>query len=302
MKRILLAILIVFCAVTFINAQGLTSKKGIPILPQKGDYALGVNATPFLNYLGNFMNGNTNNTNTVNFSFVSNSVNTIYGKYFLEDDKAVRVNFRFGKITETQKVFIMKDISPVPVPPVLPTEEVVEDSWKNSQTIIALSGGLEKRRGHGRVQGIYGGDIGIIFMSEKNTYEYGNPINADYPSPDRTSFNFGDNYVGTNFIGNDEWITECKEGSVFGFSIRGFVGVEYFFAPKISIGGEFGWGIGFYSMGEGEQTSESWNITTITTPPQNPYLVEKTTKEAGGSTFRIDTDNLNGVVIILFYF
>ncbi|GHU94768.1 hypothetical protein FACS1894156_3400 [Bacteroidia bacterium] len=35
-----------------------------------------------------------------------------------------------------------------------------------------------------------------------------------------------------------------------------FVGVEYFFAPQISIGGEFGLGVAYHIRGQDEITSE----------------------------------------------
>ena len=37
-----------------------------------------------------------------------------------------------------------------------------------------------------------------------------------------------------------------SEGLDVAIGARGFVGVEYFVVPKISIGGEYGWGIGFF--------------------------------------------------------
>jgi hypothetical protein len=35
-------------------AQDLTSKKGEPFLPEAGDWGLGIDANPFLEYAGNF--------------------------------------------------------------------------------------------------------------------------------------------------------------------------------------------------------------------------------------------------------
>lgn len=47
---------IIFTASLFIafniQAHEITSKKGIPILPKKGDIAIGVSATPFLDFVG----------------------------------------------------------------------------------------------------------------------------------------------------------------------------------------------------------------------------------------------------------
>ena len=43
-------------------AQDLTSKKGEPFLPEAGDYMIGIDANPFLNYLGNFFGKTVANT------------------------------------------------------------------------------------------------------------------------------------------------------------------------------------------------------------------------------------------------
>jgi hypothetical protein len=37
--------------------------------------------------------------------------------------------------------------------------------------------------------------------------------------------------------------------SGYGFGLRGFIGAEYFFMPKMSIGGEFGWGLAYVKNG-----------------------------------------------------
>ncbi|NQT78499.1 MAG: hypothetical protein HQ565_12345, partial [Bacteroidetes bacterium] len=84
-----------------------------------------------------------------------------------------------------------------------------------------------------------------------------------------------------------------KAGMEFGLGVRAFVGVEYFFAPKISLGGELGWGIGFLSQGKGSVETEKWDGTAVQTI---------TTDVGGGSQFRVDTDNLGGSINLLFYF
>lgn len=63
-----------------IFAQELTSKKGEPILPEKGDWSFSIDANPFLFYIGNIFNkggiatttaGNvvTNNNQPPSFAF-----------------------------------------------------------------------------------------------------------------------------------------------------------------------------------------------------------------------------------------
>lgn len=56
-KTLLVAAAALFASVTFAQEGIITNKKGTPILPQAGDYAIGVDATPFLEYFGNMFNG-----------------------------------------------------------------------------------------------------------------------------------------------------------------------------------------------------------------------------------------------------
>ena len=51
MKKSVLALAMAF-GVSSAFAQDLTSKKGEPILPEAGDWAISASANPFLNYIG----------------------------------------------------------------------------------------------------------------------------------------------------------------------------------------------------------------------------------------------------------
>ena len=68
----------------------------------------------------------------------------------------------------------------------------------------------------------------------------------------------------------------------FGIGVRGFIGAEYFIFPKIAIGAEYGWGIGYQMSGKGKQTVESINAGTT--------IGEVETETAGSSKFGFDTD------------
>lgn len=284
MKKSITFLVLMLILSVFVNAQELTSKKGVPILPEKGEYAIGIDAVPFFYYLGNMFNGNTSNGGPL-FDFTGNYPMTFYGKYMVDAKTAYRVKLQIGYNSLTDKEFVTKDAA-TPDPDVQ-----VEDKAKRNRTDIVLGFGLEKRRGKGRLQGIYGAEALIIYGAQKSTFEYGNSWN---PTLLHHTADFGDNY----YMGNpDNIITEDKSGSSFGFGVRGFVGVEYFFAPKISIGGEFGWGLDIVSQGEGSTTFEYIDNTTAT-----PFVDTKIINNAGGSNFGFGTDNLSGAINLLFYF
>ena len=92
-----------------------------------------------------------------------------------------------------------------------------------------------------------------------------------------------------------------KSGATFQFGVRCFVGVEYFVLPKISLGGEFGWGIGLQTQGAAQVTTESLNTTSNGS-------TTVTNKGGKSTTFNIGTDNKNsifgptGSIRVNFYF
>lgn len=72
----------------------------------------------------------------------------------------------------------------------------------------------------------------------------------------------------------------------FNVGVRAFVGAEYFVAPKVSIGGEFGWGIGFAMNGKSKTEIESIGGAT-------PAVGTQEIEGNKSSSFIIDTNNNN---------
>ncbi len=248
--------------------------------PESGDWAIGVDATPFLSYFGNFIGGNgLNAAPTWNFLTTNQ---TITGKYFVEDDKAYRASLRIGFGSVTQRGMSAQSGAAAPTYPALGS--TVEDTYKSGYNNIGLAGGLEFRKGTGRLIGFYGAELGIALGSSKEAYTYGNAIvAADGTIPATT--NFGSN-ITTDTYGNAARVTESKSGSMFGVGVRGFIGAEYFILPKMSIGGEFGWGLGVMSMGANSTSLESTDGTTV-----GAQTIEGTKT----SFFGVDTDFNNTV-------
>ena len=271
MKKSFLAVAVILGTSTLF-AQDLTSKKGEAYLPEAGDYAIGIDAAPFLTYFGNFIGGNGLNTApTWNF-LTTNQV--ITGKYFKEDDLAYRVGIRLGFGSTKGSAMIGQDLAAAPVYPALPLE--VEDSWKSGGSNIGLTGGLEWRRGKGRLQGFYGAELGVAFGTSKTKYEYGNAMAITGAG----TTNFGSN-ITTDTYGNPARINEAKGGSTVAFGLRAFIGAEYFVLPKLSLGGEFGWGVGLASVGANSTTLESTDGATVGS---------QTIEGTKSSSFGLDTD------------
>jgi hypothetical protein len=220
MKKFIISLAII--TVSFaVNAQEtgdtvLRSKKGIPILPQKGDWAIGVDATPFFNYLGNIFNNTSNNS--LNFGDY-----TIYARYFIADNAAVNFILTVDNTNSLSKQRIQDDAAVAADPN--STEETF-DTYKEVDIYKSLGIAYQKFRGYGRLKGYYGFQASYWTSRYKEIYTYGNPMTLVNPNPSMVWDSNNDNRRILNYDG----------GFHHGISAGLIAGVEYFFAPKISAG------------------------------------------------------------------
>lgn len=264
MKKSILAIAVILGASTSF-AQDLTSKKGESYLPEAGDYAISIDATPLLGYVQGIF-GSNGGSSTGSWAFL-NGNNTITGKYFVEDDLAYRLGLNIGFSSTTTRAFTASATT---------AGEQVIDERKTTASQVFLTGGLEWRKGSTRLQGFYGAELGLGFGGgNKNVYTYGN--NYDFTTlPSQT-----------HAVDGSVDIQETRQKGGVMIGLRGFVGAEYFILPKMAIGGEFGWGLGLATTGEGTSTAKVVNGA-------GTALEDQTTKTvAKGSAFSIGTDNLS---------
>jgi len=77
----------------FAHAQNSTAKNGETILPEEGDYALGFDSDPFLNYVGNFLNQGSSTPSTQPFGTTDS---TVIGKMFQDAQRAYQGRMRLG--------------------------------------------------------------------------------------------------------------------------------------------------------------------------------------------------------------
>ncbi|MFO8053809.1 MAG: hypothetical protein R6U19_01415 [Bacteroidales bacterium] len=274
----------------------LMSKKGIPVLPQAGDYALGVDASPFFDLAGNLIKINSGSVfnDPSSFDFVT-SDNTVFGKYFVSSELAYRGKIRIGYHTRTMKNMVTDDTYDGDPGDYDPAEDDVMDKYVESFSTVTLGAGIEKRRGYGRLQGFYGAEVLLMYRnggpSDPNeNYSYGNEFDEDNNSPTTT----------TDFVNGiaspvSSRTLNVKQGASFGLGARVFAGVEYFFLPKMSLGGEFGWGLHFMTRGKSKTTTEAWDGA-------EDEVIEVESHEANGGEFHLDTDNFGGQIFLMFHF
>ncbi|MCX6292091.1 MAG: hypothetical protein NT126_10045 [Bacteroidetes bacterium] len=286
MKKVFLTVAFL-SAIGFANAQDMLSKKGTPILPEEKDWSIGFDAMPVLNYFGNLMSGYTyQNQAAIRYQ----TPYTLVGKMMKDANTAYRAKLRIGFGSTSIDNFANDDTyTGTGVPP------KVTDTWKNSTMNITIGGGIQKYRGKGRLKGYYGAEAAVMLGSDKHTYSYGNAITSTNTSPTTSDWNAPITGGGYNTTSMSNRLTEEKSGSTFGVALRGFIGAEYFFAPKMSVGAEYGWGLNLSSTGEGSSTVESWDGTA--------NAVKTTTSKVGGSSFfGLDVDNAAGSVYLSLYF
>lgn len=302
MKKSIAAVALAF-GVTSAFAQDLTSKKGEPFLPEAGEYSIGVDATPFLNYIGNFIGGNGLNSAPTWNHYGLNQ--TIVGKKFKDANTAYRAIVRIGMTNTKTRTAVDEFVAPTAVTGAMEATAAQKfDQMKSSTRWIGIGVGLEKRRGKTRLQGIYGADIFVWGGNTKEKYKYANKLtqtddattafneNLDANGPAAYTTNFGTNVTTTlpGYANVDAArALKRKTNGQIGVGVRAFVGVEYFIVPKISIGGEFGWGVGYRVNTKDKATWDAEGTGTTSTTQEAKEIKTKDVVNKG-SSFVIDTD------------
>lgn len=239
MKKQILVLAALFAgSASFAQVTTLKNKKGFEILPQAGDYAISVDATPILDFGLNAIKMGVNTGATAGHpGYVSGAFRTVVGKYFITANTAYRVKLGINYITNNNDNVLGTTAG---------GNEYIQ-TVKTKTSNIILGGGMEWRRGHNRLQGFYGAEalINIGSPSAISKNEYNMTLKEAYDSVTPV------NSVTTRSLG-------ITKSSAFGITVRGFVGVEYFVLPKISLGAEFGWGLG-YQASKGTRTRETMN-------------------------------------------
>jgi hypothetical protein len=268
------------------KAAKSTSTDGI--LPVKGDIGLTIGATTSLNYLGNFFGKNVANANSAMFDYSVKGLPTavIAGKYFLQDDKAVRVGVCIYQASTSKNFMIHDDTK-------LDPDAYVFDKAKFSNSGYCLSLGLEKRRGYKRLQGIFAGEVFMGNIGANNfKYEYGNKFSEVNQAPTSSAF------PKTSGSPVPSWgyrLVSEHTSSVYSVGARAVIGMEYFFASKMSIGGEFFWGLQYQNTSKESSTYEYYNSVL-------KEINSQTIESKNNKAFNVGPSNLGGNLNLNFYF
>ena len=262
----------------------IQNKKGVDIMPVSGEFAVGggIGMSVLTGYFGDMFN-NANNNNLGSSLYRTNPLGgtMIFGKYMVSDNNAIRASFYNDGYDDLSKYEVFDDRSNSP-------DTMVIDTYRENSSYSAVGIGYEFRRGKTRLRGIYGGDAIISWSGGYSEhYTYGNAMSL------------------TNMAPTTQWGQQGRRtlsdvnGSSFGLGIRGFVGVEYFVAPKICIGTEFGWSVNWVKTGKSVLTEEFYDINFDNGAGG---VVTEETISLGGRSFNSGIDNANGQLYVTFYF
>jgi hypothetical protein len=200
-----------------VNAQSDSIKtKGSSYLPEKGNFAIGTDATPLLNFVGNMFNGKLDNQFNM-------SSPLIYAKYYLTNMTALRIVLGVNTTADNQVFYVQDDAAKLANPL---SNAQVTDMRNNTTHGYYLSLGLQKFIGQKRLRGFYGGQLFAQYDQDKSEYAYGNPMTTLNPTP-TSYFPYVIERTLSEVTAHDFMV---GAGAIAGF--------EYFIAPRLCIGGE----------------------------------------------------------------
>ena len=297
--------LLVLAALALVSVTARSQETEVQYTPKTGDYAISISAIPMTTYIGQFFNGTAGNAydefggqiylDNVNIKTAPfrkiNPMMSISGKYFLDKETAVRVNL--GLIYQrTFNQFYEDDDADHALNPF--SRQKVIDTRLNKTTGMSLMAGLEKRAGKERLQGIYGAGVLFAATNDVDKYTYGNAITDINQAPNEN--NGGGLAAPLPGFSYNRLLKNYNAAPTLHAGIVTFVGVEYFFMPKMSIGGE----VNFTALASFERAryQELEGFSTVD-------LAKKEWTELvspSSNTITIGTGNIGANVTLNFYF
>jgi len=257
--------LILFVAVSFVglNAQEIVKQQKdtlkVDYLPKAGNFAIGADATPIFNYIGNIFNNTVGNTLNL-----TNPV--IYCKYYFTDMSAVRAVLGLNG-SSTKEENYTRDDAAWYTNPLSNAQAVDTKTTKLDDYFVSIA--IQKFIGKTRLRGFYGCQVLADYASTKSSYEYGNPMSELNPIP--SSF---------YSPGLTERPTEALTARAFKVGIGGIAGFEYFVLPRLCVGGEVSLNLMYtqalqtYSKSEKMVNDKLVAVETANSPGGNQFSVE----------------------------
>lgn len=305
-KSILLTGILLAClcsaAVTVSAKDGKEKKDVSEYLPEAGDFAISVSANPFINFVGNIFNNTAYQTigtfggdpyDVVGINQPAPAV-SIAGKYMLTDELGLRVNLGWIHDANTQNDYVPDDAELTNDPL---SGKKLTDSHITRRSGGSFSAAIEYRVGKRRVQGVFSAGLMYAFTYDRTKYTYGNAITEINQNP---SVAFPNSEMDPALV--PDGFSSMRYLSIFNDSPSNYAGlilsagIEWFVAPKVSIGGEvnisalYNWTKATYYTGEGFNTIS--NAVETWTELESP----------SSHGFSFGTGNIGSNLSVTFYF
>ncbi len=302
--KIKLTLVLAICCLAWMSQAQNAEQKQKPILPKAGDIGLGIDLVPVLRYAGNIFNGTANNTLNVFGGEPALPVGvpavpnvSISGRYMLTDEISVRANVGLIGHNLSQQLYVRDDVAFFNNPL---SEAKITDTYKQSRSGMILSFGPEYRRGYHRIQGYAGLNLLYGFEAQRDVYLYGNAITEINQTPSRNNAAFAVPPALTPAVPaywTRTYVTgKYQDGNTHYVGLEAVVGVEYYIASHLSLGGE----VSLYAlqafMSNSYQEQEGFNFLTNKVEQRTELL------SPGSREFTYGTDNLGAKLYMMFYF
>lgn len=294
MKKHLLSIICLLVA----GASFAQDKPQKEWLPKRGDMAIGVDVIPLLKYVGNAFNGNLNNSldHLGGSPFTKGSTYfdtdlmpdvSITGKYMLTDRWGLRANVGLIIKRQLNTGYVVDDLALLA--DLLSEKKNIDRSLVRKGGMSLMLGG-EYRKGERKVQGVFSMGMLLAFQRNKATYDWGNKMTVNNQQPTIA------NEIGVYDPNGYRPLKVLPARATVYAGLTGSAGVEWFVAPKISIGAEVN--LSAYYVVQAKQYLKSEGY--------NPSLgaIEKRTDliKPANRTFVLGTESLGGSLNMTFFF
>lgn len=286
------------CAMVALPLSAQQEEKSSFTPPKAGDFSIGIDAMPFVNFMGNMFNGTENQTlGTIGGSAISTGEELItptvslLGRYMLTDNIAVRVNVGLVAYNSYDAAYAIDDLG------------LALDGFSEAEVIdecnSVLSGGsfaagLEYRMGKGRLQGVFSGSVLYMYSTQTTSYSYGNAITELNQNPSNAGLD-------TSYKPTVSYLTGMRTlkdggGVTNTLGVVASAGIEWFFVDYMSLGAEVNFAVAYAMTSQTYGEYEGFNANTV--------MVESYTNTVSpaSSKLYLGTDNLGANLTLNFYF
>ncbi|MCL2329369.1 MAG: hypothetical protein FWC39_12765 [Bacteroidetes bacterium] len=293
MKKIIYLFVAFSCVCSVAFAQQEERKMRIVpegYMPAEGDLSLGIGFAP--GFGGNPILNNIYSQTPIEMNFLPQF--SLLGKYQIGETTALRANIGFIGSSTNRKFYVQDDKAAMLNPlQVYPAAEKVVDVRNQKTNGASIAIGVEKQRAYRNVRGFAGASALYACGKQVNSYTYGNAITEVNLDPTTSGFMPQVNPAGYLSAAR---AMKIFNGNAHAVGLVGHVGVEWFFAPKVSLGGEMNISFLYQWNPQINATYEGWNPVS---KQVEEYTQTMTPKSHG---FYYGTDNLGSNFFLSFYF